>query len=226
MTTQSVSAICKGRSGKIYTFENTSVTDGTTFVELQSGPSPYSLTAQSLGDYAQNDIITHALVTAQTNAGAAKIDFGGETVATVAVTAFGVTSTMKPLFRPLRIQPGMTLNVAVHVVATTQYYLAVETDSQSHVFAATSTGANTYNFTSVNTGQDVGRVIKGVIRSGYVTGPQDTTAAPAGSIFVNGAGQPLGFVPLSGSSKQQPCYSMGLNIAVDLNMRAQVVADA
>ena len=121
MTTQSVSAVCKGRSGKIYTFENTSVTDGTTFVELQSGPSPYSLTAQSLGDYAQGDVITHALVTAQTNAGAAKIDFGGETVATVAVAAFGVTSEMKPLFRPLLVQPGMTLNVAVHVVATTQY---------------------------------------------------------------------------------------------------------
>ena len=226
MTTQSVSAIAKGRSGKVYTFENTSVTDGTTFVELQSGPSPYSLTAQSLGDYAQDDILTHMLVTAQTNAGAAKIDFGGETVATVAVTAFGVTSEMKPLFRPLRIQPGMTLNVATHVVATAQYYLAVETDSQSHVFAATSTGANTYNLTSVNTGQELGRVIKGVIRSGYFTGPQDTTAAPAGAIFVNGAGQPLGFIPLSGSSKQQPCYSMGLNIASDLNMRAQVVADA
>jgi len=63
MTTQSVSAICKGASGKIYTFENTSVTDGTTFVELQSGPSPYSLTAQSLGDYAQGDTITRAIVT-------------------------------------------------------------------------------------------------------------------------------------------------------------------
>lgn len=226
MTTQSVSAIAKGRSGKVYTFENTAVTDGTTFVELQSGPSPYSLTAQSLGDYAQGDVITHVLVTAQTNAGAAKIDFGGETVATCAVSAFGVTSEMKPLYRPLLIQPGMTLNVATHVVATAQYYLAVETASQSHVFAATSTGAGTYDLESVNTSQDVGRVIKGKIEAAYFTGPQDTTAGPAGAIFVNGAGQPLGFVPLSGSSKQQPCYSMGLNIAVDLNMRAQVVADA
>ena len=226
MTTQSVSAICKGTSGKIYTFENTSVTDGTTFVELLSGPSPYSLTAQSLGDYAQDDTITHALVTAQTNAGAAKIDFGGNTVATVAVTAFGVTSEMKPLCTPLRIRPGMTLKVATHVVATTQYYLAVETGSQSHVFAATSTGAGTYDLVSVNTGQDIGREINTTIQKAYFTEPQDTTAAPAGAIFVNGSGQPLGFCPLSGSSKQQPCYSMPLNIPVDLNMKAQVVADA
>lgn len=226
MTTQSVSAVFKGASGKIYTFENTAVTDGTTFVELTSGPSPYALTSQSLGDYAQNDTLIAGLVTAQTNAGAAKIDFGGETVATVAVTAFGVTSEMKPLYRPLRVQAGMTLNVAVHVVATTQYYLAVETANQSHVFGATSSGAATLDFTSVNTGQDVGRVIKGTIMSAYVTGPQDTTAAPAGAIFVNGAGQPLGFCPLSGSSKQQPCYSAGLNISADLNMKAQIVADA
>ena len=120
----------------------------------------------------------------------------------------------------------MTLKVATHVVATTQYYLALETGSQSHVFAATSSGANTYDLTSVTTGQDVGRVLKGSIQAGYFTGPQDTTAAPAGSIFVNGAGQPLGFIPLSGSSKQQPCYSDNLNISVDLNMKAQVVADA
>ena len=173
MTTQSVSAICKGRSGKIYTFENTSVTDGTTFVELQSGPSPYSLTAQSIGDYAQGDVITHALITAQTNAGAGKIDFGGKTVATVAVTAFGVTSEMKPLYKPLLIQPGMTLKVATHVVATAQYYLAVETGTQSHVFGATSTGAGTYNLTSVNTGQSFGRVIKGSVQSAYFTGPHN-----------------------------------------------------
>ena len=50
MTTQSTTATLLGRSGKIYTFENTAVTDGTAGEEMLSGPSHYALTAQSFGD--------------------------------------------------------------------------------------------------------------------------------------------------------------------------------
>lgn len=225
MTTQSCSAIFLGSSGKIYTFENTAVTDGTAGEEMLSGPSPYSLTAQSLGDYAQNDTLIAGLATAQTNAGNCHVTYGGDIVLTVPVTAFGVTSDMVKLPKPLRVQPGMVLQMVTHVVATTQYYLAVETASQSHVFAYTSTGAATGDLVSISTGQDVGRVLKQPVLCAYFTGPQDTTAAPAGAIFVNGSGTPVGFVPLSGSSKQEALYTK-FSIPVDLNTKAQVVCDA
>jgi len=225
MTTQSCSAVFKGASGKIYTFENTAVTDGTTGEEMLSGPSPYSLTAQSLGDYALGDTLVAGIVTAQTNAGVAYANYGGDIAATFPVCAFGVTNDMVPLAKPLRVQSGMTLYIKTHVVATTQYYLAIETASQSHVFAYTSTGAATGDLVSINTSQDVGRVLKQPILCAYFTGPQDTTAAPAGAIFVNGAGTPTGFVPLSGSSKAQPGYTK-FSVPVDLNTKAQVVCDA
>jgi hypothetical protein len=225
MTTQSTTATFLGRSGKVYTFENTAVTDGTAGEEMLSGPSPYALTAQSLGDYAQDDVLIAGLVTAQTNAGVAYISYGGEIVATLPISAFSVTNEMQSLVKPVMIQAGMVLQVVTHVAATTQYYLAVETASQSHVFGYTSSGAGTGNFTSILTGQGVGRVLKQPIECAYVTGPADTTAAPNGAIFVNGAGTPVGNVPLSLSSKAQPKYTK-FKIPIDLNTVAQVVADA
>lgn len=225
MTTQSCSAIFRGGSGKIYTFENTAVTDGTAGEEMQSGPSPYALTTQSLGDYALGDTLVCGVVTAQTSAGVAYINYGGDIAATLPVVAFGVTNVMQVLASPIRVQSGMTLYIKTHVVATTQYYLAVEAGMQSHVFAFTSTGAGTGDLVSINTAQDIGRVIKSPITAAYFTGPHDTTAAPAGAIFVNGAGTPVGFVPLSESSKVQTDYTK-FAIPVDLNTKAQVVCDA
>lgn len=225
MTTQSCSAMLLGASGKVYTFENDAVTDGTAGEEIQSGPSPYSLTAQSLGDYALGDTIVAGIVTAQTNAGVAYVDFGGAIASTIPVSAFGVSNKMVKLIKRFPVRAGMTLNIKTHVVATTQYYLAVETQSQSHVFAYTSSGAATGDLVSINTAQDVGRVLKQPVLCAYFTGPQDTTAAPAGAIFVNGAGEPMGFVPLSGSTKAQPEYTE-FRIGVDLNTKAQIVCDA
>ena len=75
MTTQSTTATLLGRSGKIYTFENTAVTDGTAGEEMLSGPSPYALTAQSFGDYAQGDVIIAGIVQAQTNIGCAYVSY-------------------------------------------------------------------------------------------------------------------------------------------------------
>jgi hypothetical protein len=176
MTTQSTTATFLGRSGKVYTFENTAVTDGTAGEEMLSGPSPYALTAQSLGDYAQDDVLIAGLVTAQTNAGVAYISYGGEIVATLPISAFSVTNEMQSLVKPVMIHAGMV-------------------------------------------------VLKQPIECAYVTGPADTTAAPNGAIFVNGAGTPVGNVPLSLSSKAQPKYTK-FKIPIDLNTVAQVVADA
>ena len=198
MTTQSTSATFLGRSGKVYTFENTAVTDGTAGEEMLSGPSPFALTAQSLGDYAQGDVLVAGIVTAQTNIGCAYVSYGGEIVSTLPIAASNVVNSMQNLQKPIMVKPGMVLQVVTNVVATTQYYLSVETPSQSHIFGYTST---------------------------YFTGPLDTTAAPAGSLFVNGQGNPVGFVPLNNSSKSQPMYSK-FPITMDLNTRAQIVTDA
>jgi hypothetical protein len=225
MTTQSTTATFLGRSGKVYTFENTAVTDGTAGEEMLSGPSPYALTAQSLGDYAQGDTLISGLVTAQTNAGCAYISYGGEIVSTLPVSAHSVTNDMVPLAKAVTVRAGMVLQIVTHVAATTQYYLSVETATQSHIFSYTSSGAATGNLTSILTSQNIGRVIKQPIRQAFFTGPADTTAAPGGAILVNGAGTPVGFIPISLSSKAQPKYSQ-VSIAVDLNTVGQVVADA
>tara|TARA_R110000824_G_scaffold36840_1_gene113925 strand:- start:86 stop:763 length:678 start_codon:yes stop_codon:yes gene_type:complete len=225
MTTQSTSATFLGRSGKVYTFENTAVTDGTAGEEMLSGPSPFALTAQSLGDYAQGDVLVAGIVTAQTNIGCAYVSYGGEIVSTLPVAASNVVNGMQNLQKPIMVKPGMVLQVVTNVVATTQYYLSVETPSQSHIFGYTSTGATTGELVSILTAQSVGRVLRGAISSAYFTGPLDTTAAPAGALFVNGQGNPVGFVPLNNSSKSQPMYS-SFPITMDLNTRAQIVTDA
>ena len=50
MANQACSATFLGRSGKVYTFSNIAVAEGSAGEEMLSGPSPYALTAQSLGD--------------------------------------------------------------------------------------------------------------------------------------------------------------------------------
>ena len=225
MTTQSTSATFLGRSGKVYTFENTAVTDGTAGEEMLSGPSPYALTAQSLGDYAQGDVLVAGLVTAQTNIGCAYISYGGEIVSTLPIAASNVVNSLVALRKPVAIRPGMVLQVVTNAVATTQYYLSVETAQQSHIFGYTSSGATTGELVSILTAQSVGRVLKGAILSSFFTGPLDTTAAPAGAVFVSGQGNPTGFAPLCNSSKSQPMYS-AFPIQMDLNSRAQIVTDA
>jgi hypothetical protein len=225
MANQSCSATFLGRSGKVYTFENTAVAEGNAGEELQSGPSPYALTAQSLGDYAQGDTLIAGIFTAQTEAAFCYVSYGGDIVSTVPISASSVVGSMQPLVKPLMVKPGMVLQGGVKATADAKYYLSVETSSQSHVFTATSTTAATYDLTSITTGQQVGRVLSQAIVAAFMVGPNDTTAAPQGAIFVNGQGTLSGFVPLSESSAQAPVYSK-FPIPMDLNTRAQIVADA
>jgi hypothetical protein len=225
MANQSCSATFLGRSGKVYTFENTAVAEGSAGEEMLSGPSPYALTAQSLGDYAQGDVLVAGLFTAETEPGCAYISYGGDIVSTVPVCSSSVITKMQPLARPLMVKPGMVLQGVVKATADKLYYLSTETANSSHVFFATSTGAATYDLKSITTNQDVGRVLNSPITHAFFVGPDDTTAAPQGAIFVNGQGTLTGFVPLSEPSKASPEYSM-FAISMDLNTRAQIVADA
>lgn len=225
MANQACSATFLGRSGKVYTFSNSAIAEGSAGEEMTSGPSPYALTAQSLGDYAQNDTLIAGLFTAQTDAAFCYVSYGGDIVSTVAICTAQVVGQMVPLSRPLKVMPGMVLQGGVKALADKTYYLSVETASQSHVFTATSTTAATYDLVSITTGQQVGRVLSQPIMKAFFVGVTDTQAAPQGAIFVNGQGTLSGFIPLGAAHDQQPIYS-SFPIPMDLNTRAQVVATA
>ena len=225
MANQACSATFLGRSGKVYTFSNTAIAEGNAGEEMFSGPSPYALTAQSLGDYAQGDILVAGLFTAQTDAAFCYVSYGGDIVSTVAICTAQVVGQMQPLARPLRVKPGMVLQGGVKALADKTYYMSVETASQSHVFTATSTTAATYDLVSITTGQQVGRVLNQPVSQAFLVGVTDTQAAPQGAIFVNGQGTLSGFIPLGAAHDQQPLYSK-FPIPMDLNTRAQIVATA
>jgi hypothetical protein len=225
MANQACSATFLGRSGKVYTLVNTAVAEGSTGEELLSGPSPYALTSQSLGDYAQGDVLIAGLFTAQTDAAFCYVSYGGDIVSTVSICTAQVVGQMVPLARPLKVKPGMVLQGGVKALADKTYYMSVETASQSHVFTATSTTAATYDLVSITTGQQVGRVLNQPVVCAFLVGVTDTQAAPQGAIFVNGQGTLSGFIPLGAAHDQQPMYSKFV-IPMDLNTRAQIVATA
>jgi len=225
MANQACSATFLGRSGKIYTFANSAVAEGNAGEELLSGPSPYALTSQSLGDYANGDVLIAGLFTAQTDAAFCYVSYGGDIISTVAIATAQVVGEMKPLARPLMVKPGMVLQGGVKALADKTYYMSVETASQSHVFTATSTTAATYDLVSITTGQQVGRVLTQPVMAAFLVGVTDTQSAPQGAIFVSGQGTPVGFIPHGASHDQQPCYSK-FKIPIDLNTRAQIVATA
>ena len=97
MANQACSATFLGRSGKIYTFANAAVAEGSTGEEMLSGPSPYALTAQSLGDYAQGDVLIAGLFTAQTDAAFCYVSYGGDIVTTVSICTSSVVGELVPL---------------------------------------------------------------------------------------------------------------------------------
>lgn len=231
MTTQSVSCVFQTSSGLALSFQDHSVTDGTA-QELVSG-GWNQVTGQSLGTLGDGLTVTHGLAVFGDNGSYAYIanPDGSINQALPMMRAAAGIQGVVPLCRPVRLIPGMTIQVLANTTGTTAVTMSVYTASgRSHIFAGTagSAGAVT-NLTSIINSSDVGSVLTGdTITKAYISSTADWDAAEAGGFpavaCIAGNGQSKAFWAQQMPVYNQPVWQM-YPVRIDLNDVLQIDTD-
>jgi hypothetical protein len=231
MTTQSVSVVCQTSSGIALSFQDHTVTDGTAQELLSGGWNQVS--GQSAGVVGDGLTVTHAVAIFGDNGTYAYIanPDGSINQPLPIMRASAGIQGMIPLCQPVRLIPGMTIQVLANVTGTTVVAMNVYCASGvSHIFSGTAGSAGTVsNLTSIINSSDVGNVLTGqVITKAFVTSASDWDAAEAAGFpavaLISGNGQSKAFW-----AQQMPVYNQPVWQAyparVDLNDVLQIDTD-
>lgn len=231
MTTQSVSATLQTTGGLALTFVAHGFTDGTE-AELTSGGFN-AVTGQSAGVYGDGMTVSHALVSGGDNivyAYLANQDGSINQALPIARNSAAVQGVIK-MCRPVRLIPGMTLQVLSDVTgSTTVGFSCYCASGVSHIFTGTAgTAGSVSNLTSIKTSGNIGDVLTGqTIQKAWISSTADWDAAEAGGFpFV-------GLIAGNGQSKamwmqQMPVYNQPVpqmySATVALNDKLQIDTD-
>jgi len=231
MTTQSVTVVCQTSSAIALSFQDHSVTDGTA-QEITSG-GWNQVAGQSAGVVGDGLTITHAAAIFGDNgvyAYVANQDGSINQALPIMRAAAGIQGVI-PLCQPIKLIPGMTIQVLSGATGSTAVSMSVYCASGvSHIFSGTagSSGAVT-NLTSIINSSDVGSVLTGqVITKAFVSSTVDWDAAEAGGFpavaLISGNGQSKGFW-----AQQMPVYNQPVwqqfNAGIKLNDVLQIDTD-
>jgi hypothetical protein len=231
MTTQSVAVTMQTQNGLALSFQDHSVTDGTA-QELTSG-GWNQVTGQSAGTLGDGLTVTHALAIFGDNgvyAYLANPDGSINQALSMMRAAAGIQG-MVPLCRPVRLIPGMTIQVRSGATGATAVSMSVYCASGvSHIFIGTagSAGAVT-NLTSIINSSDVGSVLTGqTIVKAFVSSTADWDAAEAAGFpavaCIAGNGQSKAFWPQQMPVYNQPTWQ-SYPVRIDLNDVLQIDTD-
>lgn len=231
MTTQSVSASFQTSQGVALTFVNHSVTDGTE-TELTSGGFN-QISGQSAGVLGDGMTVTHGLVSAGDNivyAYIANQDGSINSALPISRNSATVQGVIK-LCKPVRLIPGMTLQVLTQTTGATAVGFSCHCASGvSHIFTGTAgTAGSVSNLTSIKTSGNVGDVLTGqTIVKAWISSTADWDGAESGGFpFV-------GLISGNGQSKamwvqQMPVYNQPVpqmySAMVALNDKLQIDTD-
>ena len=209
MTTQSVSVVLQTSSGLSLSFQDHSVTDGTAQELLSGGWNQVS--GQSAGVVGDGLTATHAIAIFGDNGVYAYLanPDGSINQALPLMRAAAGVQGMIQLCRPVRLIPGMTIQVLSGTTGSTAVGMSVYCASGvSHIFTGTagSSGAVT-NLTSIINSSDVGNVLTGqTIVKAFVSSTADWDAAESAGFpavaCISGNGQSKGFW-----AQQMPVYN-------------------
>jgi hypothetical protein len=231
MTTQSVSVVCQTSSGIALSFQDHSVTDGTAQELLSGGWN--QVTGQSAGVVGDGLTVTHAVSIFGDNgvyAYLANPDGSINQALPIMRAAAGVQGVI-PLCQPVRLIPGMTIQVLSGTTGSTAVGMSVYCASGvSHIFTGTAgTAGAVTNLTSIINSSDVGNVLTGqVITKAFVSSTADWDGAEAGGFpavaLISGNGQSKAFW-----AQQMPVYNQPVwqayNARIDLNDVLQIDTD-
>ncbi len=231
MTTQSVAVTCQTSNGIALSFQDHSVTDGTA-QELTSG-GWNQVSGQSAGVVGDGMTVTHAVAVFGDNGVYAYIanPDGSINQALPMMRASAGVAGVIALCRPVRLIPGMTIQVLSGTTGSTAVSMSVYCASGvSHIFSGTAgTSGAVTNLTSIINSSDVGNVLTGqTIVKAYVSSTADWDGAEAGGFpavaCIAGNGQSKAFW-----AQQMPVYNQPswqeYPVRIDLNDVLQIDTD-
>ncbi len=231
MTTQSVAVTLQTSSGIALSFQDHSVTDGTA-QEITSG-GWNQVAGQSAGVVGDGLTVTHGIAIFGDNGEYAYIanpDGSINQALPLMRAAAGVQGVI-PLCQPVRLIPGMTIQVLSAATGAATVSMSVYCASGvSHIFSGTAgTSGAVTNLTSIINSSDVGNVLTGqVITKAFVSSTSDWDAAEAAGFpavaQISGNGQSKCFW-----AQQMPVYNQpvwqAISTRVDLNDVLQIDTD-
>ena len=231
MTTQSVAVTMQTSNGIALSFQDHSVTDGTAQELLSGGWN--QVAGQSAGVEGDGLTVTHAVAIFGDNGDYAYLanpDGSINQALPIMRAAAGVQGVI-PLCRPVRLIPGMTIQVLSATTGSTSVSMSVYcTSGVSHIFTGTAgTSGAVTNLTSIINSSDVGNVLTGqTISKAFVSSTADWDAAEAAGFpavaCISGNGQSKAFW-----AQQMPVYNQPVwqayNARIDLNAVLQIDTD-
>ena len=198
-----------------------------TSVELQTD-ADYTVTAQSIGSYAQGKTMVAASIVCETNGSNAYIDRQGLplcflSICKADVQSFGLVPTKKIVFKP-----GDTVQVCNAAAATRTLALAVRcSDTTERCFVGTTSGGDTTSLVDTITGNSIGETLQGKTINAVMCQSIDghLITSGGGPVILNAQGAVVGGVSACSSIAAQPAW-VPFNTQIDLNYVAQYITSA
>lgn len=187
----------------------------------------YTVSAQNVGDYAQNKTVVSGLVTCDNGVAYAYILRQGLVAAIIPVGIKGVTAFTPALCRPFRLQAGDKVRVMSNTAADREAALCVYTASgTSRIFVDTPTGAATNELVDLQTSNSIGDTLQGErIVKAFFSSVDGTKIETQGAYVVDSLGNVVGSVSTTDPAEYQPLFS-DCSIPVNLNFKAQFLTNA
>jgi hypothetical protein len=231
MSTQSVAVTLQTSNGIALSFQDHSVTDGTA-QELTSG-GWNQVAGQSAGVIGDGLTVTHGVAIFGDNGSYAYLanpDGSINQALPIMRASAGIQGVVQ-LCRPVRLIPGMTLQVLSNATGSTAVtFSAYCASGRSHIFSGTAGTAGTVsNLTSIINSSDLGNVLTNeTIVKAYVTSTGDWDAAETAGFpavaQIAGNGQSKCFWAQQMPVYNQPVWQQ-ISTRVDLNDVLQIDTD-
>ena len=207
----------------------TTMAEGTETELLTS--TEYSVSAVSLGTYAEGKVISQILQapTAPNNTSYAYIDRRGEILCVLPVAVAGVQSKPCPMPFAFALQAGDTLRVMASTAASRLFSWSCITNSNVHsVFIGTPSSSGNTDLLHLKSGQGLGASLTGqTISAQWATSIDGSKIDSSGGLYVlNDRGLPQGSCCATNPINLQPkANMMGLS-RIFLNFVARVTTNA
>jgi hypothetical protein len=204
---------------------NTTMTEGTAS-ELQTSTT-YSVSAVSIGTYAEGKVITQIMQppSAPNGIAYAYVNRRGEILCALPVAKEGVQSQPCPMPFAFTLQAGDTIQVMANTAADREFaYSVICNDGVHAIFAGTPSGAGNTDLTHILSGQGLGASLTNkAIVAHWATSVDGSKLTSGGGVFVlNDRGLPIGGTAATNPANLQPKSNNAGQSVIGLNFVARV----
>ncbi len=226
MANVDVSGFAQMSDGTSVPLFNDAMPEGT-LTELKTS-SQYTVTAQSLGNYAPGKTLVSLYGYAENSAGYLYVLRQGLPIFFGSVGKSGVMSYGNKKFpKTVTLQPGDTVQMLALAAATrTCTFVAHCSDGTQRAFQGTPSGAGVTALTDTITGNSIGDTLQGKkIISAMALSVDGTKIISGGVVILNAQGSVVGVLGAGSPIEAQVCFSP-FNTSIALNFVAQIQTDA